>query len=105
MNLVKIVYSNFGKGGIDPVRISDEGRKIEHDECNEPTFIIHFQYGKQPVPVTFYGDSKENEEVQQWIGLEIIKLRQFFYIRDNQLPIFISSILLVFFEYHCTVLS
>ena len=51
---VSIVYCNFGKGGIDLDKISDEGVEGEYDECVDLSCLIHFQYGKSPV--TFYGD-------------------------------------------------
>ena len=43
----------------------------EYDNCDNLPCLINFPCGK--LPVTFYGDSKENEEFQQWIGVEIVK--------------------------------
>ena len=55
-------------GGIDLVKISDEGIEEEYDECEDLPCLVHFKYGKEPV--TFYGDIKETEEIQQWIDVE-----------------------------------
>ena len=50
------------------VKISDEGIEEEYDECEDLPCLVHFKYGKEPV--TFYGDIKEKEEIQQWIDVE-----------------------------------
>ena len=63
----------FNIGGIDLVKISDEGIDEEYDECDDLPCLVHFKYGKPPV--TFYGDLKEDEEIQQWIEVEISKKR------------------------------
>ena len=64
---------NLITGGIDLVKISDEGIEEEYDECDDLPCLVHFKYGQ--APVTFYGDMKEDEEVQQWIEVEISKKR------------------------------
>ena len=71
--LVETVESLCFIGGIDLVKISDEGIEEEYDECDDLPCLVHFKYGKPPV--TFYGDLKEDEEVQQWIDVEISKKR------------------------------
>ena len=43
----------------------------EYDNCDNLPCLINFPYGKPHV--TFYGDLNENEELQQWIGVEIVK--------------------------------
>ena len=60
-------------GGVDLVKISDEGIEEEYDECDDLPCLVHLKYGKPPV--TFYGDLKEDEEVQQWIEVEMSKKR------------------------------
>ena len=55
------------------MKISDEGIEEEYDECDDLPCLVHFKYGQ--APVTFYGDMKEDEEVQQWIEVEISKKR------------------------------
>ena len=91
---VYIVYSNFGKGEINLVKISEERLEEEYDKCDDVPCLVDFKFSKPPA--TFYGELKENEEIQQLIGVETIKRsKSLCYIRDNQLPIFISSILLV----------
>ena len=71
--LVEVVQFDCFIGGIDLVKISDEGIEEEYDECDDLPCLVHFKYGKPPV--TFYGDLKEDEEVQQWIDVEISKKR------------------------------
>ena len=66
-------FLSFVIGGIDLVKISDEGIDEEYDECDDLPCLVHFKYGKPPV--TFYGDLKEDEEIQQWIEVEISKKR------------------------------
>merc|ERR1711997_233911 len=56
------------QGGIDLVRISDDGLDEQYDECDDLPCLVHFRFGKQAV--VFYGDLKEGEEVQQWIEVE-----------------------------------
>ena len=56
------------KGGIDLVKVSDEGIDDEYDECEDLPCLVHFRYGKSPV--VFYGDFKEDEDIEQWIEVE-----------------------------------
>ena len=70
-NFDEIVSFNFVNGRIDLVKISDDGMEEEYDNCDNLPCLINFPYGKPPV--TFYGDLNENEELQQWIGVEIVK--------------------------------
>ena len=59
----------FGiSGGIDLVKISDDGIEDEYDECDDLPCLVHFRNGKEPV--VFYGDLKEDEEIQQWIHVQ-----------------------------------
>ena len=67
-NIWKRKYQFNISGGIDLVKISDDGIDEQYDECDDLPCLVHFRFGKQAV--VFYGDLKEDEEIQQWIEVE-----------------------------------